>query len=93
MVRDDGRETLKAIGIRGELVETPGHSPDSVSLALDAGLAFVGDLHLPDQVDAGSYDAVAGSWRKLIDLNVHTVYPGHAQPFQMERVAALLSPR
>ena len=41
-------QALRAIGIEGEILETPGHSDDSVSLLLDGGDAFTGDLTRPD---------------------------------------------
>ncbi len=37
-------------GVRGEILKTPGHSDDSVSLVLDSGMVFVGDLHRPNFV-------------------------------------------
>ena len=40
----ESRALLEQIGIRGEIVPTPGHSADSVSLLLDDGSAFTGDL-------------------------------------------------
>ena len=40
----ESREFLAGIGINGEIISTPSHSPDSVSLVLDDGDCFVGDL-------------------------------------------------
>src|SRR5438105_11065831 len=40
----EGRGLLEQIGIAGEILHTPGHSDDSVSLLLDDGSAFTGDL-------------------------------------------------
>ncbi len=92
VVKSDGsRETLNSIGIDGEIVETPGHSDDSISLVLDSGIAFVGDLRTPDQVDSDSYEVVCDSWRKLLSLNVQTAYPAHAGPIQAKDVEKLLS--
>lgn len=85
-----GRETLRSIGIDGEIVETPGHSDDSVSLVLDSGIAFAGDLHPPDLVDPDSFEVVCDSWRRLLSLNVQTIYPAHADPFQAKEVERLL---
>ncbi len=44
---DDSRAFLRGIGIAGCIVSTPGHSDDSVTLVLDAGGAFTGDLPPP----------------------------------------------
>lgn len=71
------RAWLASIGLSGEMVSTPGHSDDSISLVLDAGLAFTGDLLFPM---AGGGDAVAileQSWNRLRELKVRTFYPGH----------------
>ena len=36
--------SLAEFGIAGKVISTPGHSPGSVSVVLDTGDAFVGDL-------------------------------------------------
>ena len=41
----DSRAFLGEIGITGEIFHTPGHSDDSISLYLDEGVLFVGDLN------------------------------------------------
>lgn len=41
---EESRNFLKSIGIDGEIVVTSSHSEDSVSLILDSGECFVGDL-------------------------------------------------
>ena len=43
----ESRSLLDQVGIAGEVVHTPGHSDDSVSLLLDDGSAFTGDLTHP----------------------------------------------
>jgi endoribonuclease LACTB2 len=40
----DSRSLLEQVGIAGEVVHTPGHSDDSLSLLLDNGAVFTGDL-------------------------------------------------
>jgi glyoxylase-like metal-dependent hydrolase (beta-lactamase superfamily II) len=71
------RSFLAAIGFAGEIVHTPGHSDDSVSLVLDTGAAFTGDLTHPALVTEETADTVARSWQKLRDLGARTVYAGH----------------
>jgi ribonuclease/clavin/mitogillin len=73
----ESRAFLKRIGIAGEIVRTPGHSDDSVSLALDAGAAFTGDLPPPGFVDERASDSVRQSWDALRALHVRLIYPGH----------------
>jgi glyoxylase-like metal-dependent hydrolase (beta-lactamase superfamily II) len=68
---------LREMGIRGQIVHTPGHSEDSVSLVLDDGSAFTGDLTPLGLATEVSAERVAASWRRLRNLGVRTVYPGH----------------
>lgn len=74
---DESRGRLEALGIPGEIVHTPGHSDDSVSLVLDDGSAFTGDLTHPAMVGAEDPDVVAASWDLLRRHGVTRVYPGH----------------
>ncbi len=41
---EESRRLLGRMGLEGEILHTPGHSDDSVSLLLDDGSAFTGDL-------------------------------------------------
>jgi len=40
----DGEYDLHEYGIAGKIIHTPGHTPGSVTVLLDSGEAFVGDL-------------------------------------------------
>ncbi len=71
------RELLAAIGIAGEIVHTPGHSDDSVSLVLDNGAAFTGDLPPEALASAEDRAQVARSWHTLHDRGAATIYAGH----------------
>jgi endoribonuclease LACTB2 len=71
------RAFLKRIGIEGQIIATPGHSDDSVTLSLDDGSAFTGDLPSPNVVDESTLKAVTQSWDRLRALYATTVYPGH----------------
>jgi len=86
------RAALAAIGVNGEIVRTPGHSDDSISLVLDSGDAFIGDLHTPDYADEESYPVVLESWKKLRDLGTRTCYHSHTPPFPFDRVRVALNP-
>jgi glyoxylase-like metal-dependent hydrolase (beta-lactamase superfamily II) len=78
------RAFLKQIGIHGEILHTPGHSDDSVSLVLDIGCAFTGDLTMEAMIAAEDPVVVAASWQLLRDRNVTTIYPGHGSPYYFE---------
>lgn len=74
------RAFLAGIGVPGEIVPTPGHSDDSVTLVLDEGAAFTGDLTPLSMVPPDPADLAYQSWQRLRALGVHTVYPGHGPP-------------
>ena len=71
------RAFLANIGINGEIVSTPGHSDDSVTLVLDTGDAFTGDLQSVSRADESDVEEVTRSWTKLRAMNVKTIHPGH----------------
>ena len=84
----ESRPLLEEIGIPGEIVHTPGHSDDSVSLLLDDGSVFTGDLTHPALVGMEDPDVVSASWRILRERGATRVYPGHGpvRPMQAEPV-------
>jgi glyoxylase-like metal-dependent hydrolase (beta-lactamase superfamily II) len=99
-IGDDGL-SLEPYGVPGRAVHTPGHSPGSVSVVLDSGEAFVGDMAMngfpltrgPDlPIFAEDIRMVKESWRKLLKLGVKTVFPAHGRPFPVaameQRLAA-----
>lgn len=71
------RAFLAKLGIAGEIVATPGHSDDSVTLVLDSGDAFTGDLQSESRADDADVATVKKSWEKLRAMNVRTIHPGH----------------
>jgi ribonuclease/clavin/mitogillin len=73
----ESRPLLEEMGIPGEIVHTPGHSDDSVSLLLDNGAVFTGDLTPPAYVGLEDPEVVAASWRKLREKGARRIYPGH----------------
>jgi len=74
---NESRDLLESIGISGEIVHTPGHSDDSVSLLLDDGSVFTGDLTHPAVAPESAADAVNASWKLLAEMGAKTVYPAH----------------
>ena len=72
----ESRAYLGALGLEGEIIPTPGHSADSVTLILDVGYAFTGDLPhrflLPDD-DLTSRQ----SWDRIHQHKVKSIFPGH----------------
>ncbi len=80
------RSLLEQIGIPGEILHTPGHSDDSVSLLLDDGSVFTGDLTHPAMVGGSSAATVRASWRLLRERGATRVYPAHGPVRPMETV-------
>src|SRR4026209_868275 len=79
----ESRDFLKRIGIDGEILHTPGHSDDRVTLVLDIGCAFTGDLTMESMVGQEDAAVVARSWQMFRDRGVTTVYPGHGAPYYL----------
>jgi endoribonuclease LACTB2 len=73
----ESRVFLKALGIDGEIVCTTGHGPDHVTLVLDEGMAFTGDLP-PENGSPPDSDAFK-DWQRLHAMKVTRVYPAHGQ--------------
>lgn len=73
----ESRSVLEQIGIPGEIVPTPGHSDDSISLLLDDGSAFTGDLTPKEFIGVEDATVVTASWRLLRERGATRVYPGH----------------
>lgn len=69
------RQLLSQIGIPGEILHTPGHSDHCVSLLLDDGSAFTGDL--PPEAYAFDNSIALASWELLRARGATRVYPAH----------------
>ncbi|HXH07105.1 MAG TPA: MBL fold metallo-hydrolase [Vicinamibacterales bacterium] len=75
---EESRRLLERLGIGGEILPTPGHSDDSVSLVLDDGSVFTGDLTPPALMGDDAASTVAlESWRRLRARGARVVHPGH----------------
>ncbi len=72
---EQSRALLGQIGIAGEILPTPGHSDHCVSLLLDDGSVFTGDL--PPEALAFDNPVALASWRLLRERGATRVYPGH----------------
>lgn len=85
----DSRAFLANIGIQGEIIATPGHSDDSVSLILDDGKAFTGDLPPPYQADEAGGQVLA-SWRQVLAKGAQEIYSGHAPMLKRSFIQELI---
>jgi ribonuclease/clavin/mitogillin len=80
----ESRSLLERIGIPGEILHTPGHSDDSVSLLLDDGSVFTGDLIHPSLIGHEDEAVVSASWRLLRERGATRVYPAHGPIRQID---------
>lgn len=72
---EESRKFLADIGLAGEILHTPGHSNDSVTLILDEGFAFTGDLH-PSFMNIED-SKTRESWEKIYQHKIAQIFPGH----------------
>ncbi|HRQ40368.1 MAG TPA: MBL fold metallo-hydrolase [Chloroflexota bacterium] len=69
------RQLLRQMGIAGEILHTPGHSDHCVSLLLDDGSVFTGDL--PPEAFAFDNPTAVATWKRLRERGAVRVYPAH----------------
>jgi len=100
LVLGDEELSLADYGIPGKIIPTPGHSAGSVSVLLERGDAFVGDLAMngfPLRMGCGlpifaeDLQKVKKSWQLLLERGAKTVYPAHGKPFSADAMRKALS--
>jgi len=75
----ESRAVLKALGIDGEILHTPSHSEDSISLLLDDGSCLVGDLEpLAYLAGYGENPALKRDWEQLMNHHPKRILYAHA---------------
>ena len=99
IIAEDKELSLTEYGIPGRIIPTPGHSWGSVSVILNSGDAFVGDLAMnlfPLRLNPGlpifgdDMTIVKNSWKKLLDRDVKTIYPAHGNSFPSQIMRNLI---
>ena len=100
VVLGDEEFPLVEYGIPGKVIYTPGHSSGSVSVLLETGDAFVGDLAMnkfPLRLNPGlpifaeDSQRVKESWELLLGQGAKTIYPAHGAPFSADTIRKALS--
>lgn len=85
--------SLAVYGIPGRVLHTPGHSPGSMSVLLDSGEAFVGDLAMNGfplrlapgfPIFAEDMATLRESWQLLLAQGARMIYPAHGKPFEAD---------
>jgi len=99
VILEDEDFSLAEYGIAGKIISTPGHSSGSVSILLDTGDAFVGDLAMnafPLRFSPGlpifaeDLQKVKESWELLLESGAKKIYPAHGNPFSAETIRNVL---
>ncbi len=92
----DGQTSLEAYGLDARVIQTPGHTPGSVSVILPDGQAVIadvvrGDFVLPNRptrhLFADDLSIVASSIQRLLGLPLTTLHPGHGLAFSEASLA------
>lgn len=78
----ESRAWLERIGIRGEVLHTNGHGEQSISLLLDTGDAFIGDLAPENAVSDDDWKG-KGSWTLLRSKGAKHIWPAHAPEYSL----------
>ena len=78
---------FKALSLPFEVIETPGHTADHISMLKD-GILFCGDAAMNNFpsirrtiIWIENLDEYKRSWEKMIALNPKKLYPAHGKPF------------
>ena len=75
----ESRSFLISMGIKGEIISTPSHSEDSVSVILDDGNCIVGDLDPVEYLDAYEDNpGLAKDWSRVISYKPKRIFYAHA---------------
>ena len=76
---EDSRNFLKELGIEGEIISTPSHSEDSISVLLDDGTFIVGDLEPLEYLEAYEDNKkLKADWDTLLRANPKRIIYAHA---------------
>jgi hydroxyacylglutathione hydrolase len=99
VIQGDEPRLLKEIGVDGEILYTPGHTDDSITVLMSNGDAFVGDAAMNflgfcriryRPIVYESLDGVYRSWENIIERGARTVYPSHGDAFDVYKLSQIL---
>ncbi len=98
VVDGDDASLLRSMGVDGEIVYTPGHTDDSISLILSNGDAFCSDVCMSNlgflhyrPIEVSDLGQVFKSWGRIVDKGAKMIYPAHGKPFRVEELEHYLS--
>ena len=75
---EESRNFLSFLGIHGEIISTPSHSEDSISLILDDGDSFVGDLEPIEYLEAYMENVkLKRDWEHILSFCPKRIFYAH----------------
>ena len=95
LLAGDHNQILRELGIAGQILYTPEHCIDHLSIVLDNGEAFCGDLAANFLLWAGTHyctvfmtdmDETYRSWQKMLDTGAQVIHPAHGRPFPADKL-------
>lgn len=82
----ESRSFLRSLGIGGEMISTPSHSEDSISLLLDDGDCIVGDLEPIGNLEGyGENEMLRRDWEKIMKHQPKIIYFGHCNAMKIDQ--------
>ena len=73
---------IKTLGIDGEAIITKGHSSDSITFLTKDHEAIIGDLAPINQIMKNDKESLE-NWNSIKQKDVKTIYPSHANIFEI----------
>jgi glyoxylase-like metal-dependent hydrolase (beta-lactamase superfamily II) len=95
LVNGDNNQILPEIGVAGQILYTPGHSIDHISIVLDSGEVFCGDSASSLLLWAGTnyctvfmtdMDRAYQSWQRMLNAGAQIIYPAHGRSFPADKL-------
>ena len=95
VLRGERTPLPEEVGLARNVIHTPGHSSDSVSLIYKDKYLFCGDMASSFLLWAGArhctlfnedISQVYDSWEKVLSLNIEFLLPAHGKPFHADRL-------
>ena len=81
----ESRSFLRSIGISGEIIHTPSHSEDSVSIILDDGNCIVGDLEPAEYLAAYDHNPrLKSDWEQIMSYHPKRILFAHANEKEVQ---------
>jgi glyoxylase-like metal-dependent hydrolase (beta-lactamase superfamily II) len=95
-VNEHNRNNIESI-LQGKIIETPGHTPCSISLLMNDGSLFCGDAAMNGfpsihrtTIWIGDLQEYFSSWEAIIAANPTRIFPGHGKPFPVTDLSQFL---